>query len=52
MSEENVELADSSAAVLISDGQIDEVLAGARRVEAEGAAFRDQIAPEREAPGA
>lgn len=37
--------ADSSGAVVIPDGQIDEVLAGARRVE--DAAFRDQIAGER-----
>jgi 4-hydroxy-4-methyl-2-oxoglutarate aldolase len=41
--------ADSSGAVVIPDGEIDEVVAGARRVEAEDAAFRDQIAREREA---
>jgi 4-hydroxy-4-methyl-2-oxoglutarate aldolase len=38
--------ADSSGAVVIPDGQIDEVLAEARKVEAEDAAFRDQIARE------
>jgi 4-hydroxy-4-methyl-2-oxoglutarate aldolase len=36
--------ADSSGAVLIPDGQIDEVLAEARKVEATDAASRDQIA--------
>lgn len=39
--------ADSSAAVVIPDRQLDEVLATARRVEAEDAGFRDQIAWER-----
>ena len=39
--------ADSSGAVLIPDGQIDEVLAEARKVEAADAASRDQIARER-----
>jgi 4-hydroxy-4-methyl-2-oxoglutarate aldolase len=39
--------ADSSGAVVIPDGQIDEVLAEARDVEAEDAASRDQIAHER-----
>jgi len=39
-------LADSSGAVLIPDGQIDEVLAEARKVKAADAAFRDQIARE------
>jgi regulator of RNase E activity RraA len=38
--------ADSSGAVVIPDGQMDDVLAEARRVEAEDAAFRDQIAHE------
>ncbi len=38
--------ADSSGAVVIPDGQIDEVLAQARKVEAADAAFRDQIARE------
>ena len=38
--------ADSSGAVVIPDGQIDEVLAKARKVEAADAAFRDQIAHE------
>ena len=38
--------ADSSGAVLIPDGQIDEVLAEARKVEATDAASRDQIARE------
>lgn len=38
--------ADSSGAVLIPDGQIDEVLAEARNVEATDAASRDQIARE------
>jgi regulator of RNase E activity RraA len=44
--------ADSSGAVLIPDGQIDEVLAEARKVEATDAAVRDQIArePVREGP--
>ena len=39
--------ADSSGAVVIPDHQLDEVLATARRVEAEDAGFRDQIARER-----
>jgi 4-hydroxy-4-methyl-2-oxoglutarate aldolase len=39
--------ADPSGAVVIPDRQIDEVLAEARRVEAEDAGFRDQIARER-----
>jgi 4-hydroxy-4-methyl-2-oxoglutarate aldolase len=38
--------ADSSGAVLIPDGHIDEVLAEARKVEATDAAARDQIARE------
>jgi regulator of RNase E activity RraA len=38
--------ADSSGAVVIPDGQIDEVLAEARKVEAADAASRDQIAHE------
>jgi 4-hydroxy-4-methyl-2-oxoglutarate aldolase len=38
--------ADSSGAVVIPDGQIDEVLAKARKIEAADAAFRDQIAHE------
>jgi 4-hydroxy-4-methyl-2-oxoglutarate aldolase len=38
--------ADSSGAVLIPEGQIDEVLAEARNVEATDAASRDQIAGE------
>jgi 4-hydroxy-4-methyl-2-oxoglutarate aldolase len=38
--------ADSSGAVLIPDGHIDEVLAEARKVEATDAASRDQIARE------
>jgi regulator of RNase E activity RraA len=38
--------ADSSGAVLIPHGQIDEVLAEARKVEAADAASRDQIARE------
>jgi 4-hydroxy-4-methyl-2-oxoglutarate aldolase len=38
--------ADSSGAVVIPDGQIDEVLAEARKVQAADAAFRDQIARE------
>lgn len=39
--------ADSSGAVVIPDGQIDEVLAEARGVTSADAAFRDQIARER-----
>jgi 4-hydroxy-4-methyl-2-oxoglutarate aldolase len=39
--------ADSSGAVVIPDGQIDDVLAGARAVNAEDAGFRAQIATER-----
>jgi regulator of RNase E activity RraA len=35
--------ADSSGAVVIPNVQIDDVIAGARRVEAEDAASRDQI---------
>jgi len=42
----NYVFADSSGAVLIPDGQIDEVLAEARNVEATDAASRDQIARE------
>ena len=38
--------ADSSGAVVIPHGQIEEVLAEARKVEAADAAFRDQIARE------
>jgi 4-hydroxy-4-methyl-2-oxoglutarate aldolase len=38
--------ADSSGAVVIPDGQIEEVLAEARKVEAADAASRDQIARE------
>jgi 4-hydroxy-4-methyl-2-oxoglutarate aldolase len=38
--------ADSSGAVVIPDGQIEEVLAEARIVEAADAAYRDQIARE------
>ena len=41
--------ADSSGAVVIPDGQIEEVLTEARKVQAEDAGFRDQIA--REQPG-
>jgi 4-hydroxy-4-methyl-2-oxoglutarate aldolase len=39
--------ADSSGAVLIPAKQVDEVLEGARRVQAEDAAFREQISEER-----
>jgi 4-hydroxy-4-methyl-2-oxoglutarate aldolase len=39
--------ADSSGAVVIPDGQIDDVLAEAGKVEAADAASRDQIADER-----
>ena len=39
--------ADSSGAVVIPDGQVDEVLAEARKVEAADAASRDQVARER-----
>ena len=39
--------ADSSGAVVIPDGQIDDVLAGARAVSDEDAGFREQIASER-----
>jgi regulator of RNase E activity RraA len=39
--------ADSSGGVLIPHGQIDEVLAEARKVQAADADFRDQIARER-----
>jgi 4-hydroxy-4-methyl-2-oxoglutarate aldolase len=38
--------ADSSGAVVIPDGQIEDVLAKAREIEAEDAAFRDLIARE------
>jgi len=38
--------ADSSGAVVIPDGQIDEVLAKAHKVEAADVAFHDQIAHE------
>ena len=41
--------ADSSGAVVIPHGQIEDVLAGARRVEAEDAAARDRIARENKA---
>jgi 4-hydroxy-4-methyl-2-oxoglutarate aldolase len=41
--------ADSSGAVVIPDGQIDEVIEGARSVAAEDAGYREQIA--REGPG-
>lgn len=44
--------ADSSGAVVIPDGQIDEVLAEARRIEAEDAGFREQIAQEDPGSGA
>ena len=40
------EFADSSGAVLIPDGQIDEVLTEARKVQPADADFRDQIARE------
>jgi 4-hydroxy-4-methyl-2-oxoglutarate aldolase len=43
----NYVFADSSGAVVIPDGQIEEVLAEARKVEAADAAFRDQITRER-----
>jgi regulator of RNase E activity RraA len=39
--------ADSSGAVAIPGGQIEEVLAEARKIEAADAASRDQIARER-----
>jgi len=39
--------ADSSGAMVIPLGQVDEVLAEARRVEAEDAGFRSDIAGER-----
>ena len=39
--------ADSSGAVVIPEGQVDEVLAEARGVTTADAAFRDQIARER-----
>jgi 4-hydroxy-4-methyl-2-oxoglutarate aldolase len=39
--------ADSAGAVLIPAKQVDEVLEGARRVQAEDAAFREQISEER-----
>jgi 4-hydroxy-4-methyl-2-oxoglutarate aldolase len=42
--------ADLSGAVVIPDGQVDEVLAEARRIVAADSAFREQIARER-APG-
>jgi len=42
--------ADTSGVVVIPDGQIDEVLDGARRVEAEDAGYREEIAHERD-PG-
>jgi regulator of RNase E activity RraA len=38
--------ADSSGAVAIPDGDLDEVLAEARKVRAADAAYRDQIACE------
>jgi 4-hydroxy-4-methyl-2-oxoglutarate aldolase len=38
--------ADSAGAVVIPDAQLEEVLAGARQVEAEDVAYRDQIAHE------
>jgi 4-hydroxy-4-methyl-2-oxoglutarate aldolase len=43
--------ADSSGAVVIPDGQIDEVIDGARKIQAEDRGFREQIAEERR-PGA
>jgi regulator of RNase E activity RraA len=39
--------ADSSGAVVIPEGQIEDVLAEARKVEAEDAGYRDEIARER-----
>lgn len=39
--------ADSSGAVVIPEGQVEEVLAEARKVEAEDAGYRDEIARER-----
>ena len=39
--------ADSSGAVVIPEGQIEEVLAEARKVEAEDAGYRDEISRER-----
>ena len=38
--------ADSSGAVVVPDGQLEEVLTEARKVEAADAGFRDQIARE------
>jgi 4-hydroxy-4-methyl-2-oxoglutarate aldolase len=38
--------ADSSGAVVIPDGQVEEVLAGARQVESEDAGYREQITHE------
>ena len=43
--------ADSSGAVMIPDGQIDEVLAKAHEVEAEDAGYRTEIAQERDRGG-
>ena len=40
--------ADSSGAVIIPDGQIDEVLAKAHEVEDEDAGYRKEITQERE----
>jgi len=39
--------ADSSGAVVIPEGEVEEVLAGAREVEVEDAGYREQIARER-----
>jgi 4-hydroxy-4-methyl-2-oxoglutarate aldolase len=38
--------ADSAGAVVIPDGQLDEVLAGARQVESDDARYRERIAHE------
>jgi regulator of RNase E activity RraA len=42
----NYVFADSSGAVVIPDGQVDDVIDGARSVEAEDAGYRDEIARE------
>jgi 4-hydroxy-4-methyl-2-oxoglutarate aldolase len=42
----NYVLADSSGAVVIPDQQLDEVLAGARRIAAEDERYRAEIARE------
>ena len=39
--------ADAAGAVVIPEGEVDDVLAEARRIEAEDAGFREQIAGER-----